>query len=106
MRLVKVSAPEGCGKHVIELAFTVGIRTASLSQVETYRKGKSVQVKDVVDIQTSTPEARTFLNALLRTGFYDQEEYSISMRQPASILSSGNVRRLTKPLVVPSGDLL
>jgi Domain of unknown function (DUF389) len=106
MRLVKVSAPEGHGKQVIDLAFALGIKTASLSQVEAYRVEKSVQVKDIVDIQTSTPEARSFINELLRADFYDQEEYSISMRQPASILSSGNVQRLTKPLVVPPSDIL
>jgi hypothetical protein len=105
MRLVKISALEGHGKNIINLAFTVGIKTASLFQVRVHKADGAVEIKDIVDIQTSTPEARAFLNELLRADFYDKEEYSISLRQPASIFSQLDVGKMTKPLVAPAGDL-
>jgi hypothetical protein len=105
MRLIKISAPKGHGKHIIDLAFNLDIATASMLQVESHSIEGQIQVKDVIDIQTSTSKARTFVDELLRADFYDQKEYSISTRKPASILSSQDVGKLTKPLVVPASDL-
>jgi len=105
MRLVKISAPGGKGAQVAQVAFSVGINQASIQQEEILSADGEAQTKDAVDIQTSTPKSKRFVDALLATDFYNQEDYSINIRQPRSIISSESLHELTKPLVEPATDI-
>ncbi|MGI8467352.1 MAG: hypothetical protein ACR2N3_02760 [Pyrinomonadaceae bacterium] len=106
MRLVKVSAPPEKSEEIIQLAFSVGIRQASKYQVENYSADAEKQTKDVIELQTSTPKAKRFIDALLKSNFYNRTDFSISTRQPRSIISGENLRELTRPLVDPITDIL
>ncbi len=106
MRLIKISTPEGKGQEVVALALSAGIKEASICQAEFYSSERSHRTKDVIDIQTSTPKAKHFINLLLEADFYDEKEFSISTRQPASIISGSDLRELTMPLVIPPADVL
>ncbi len=106
MRLVKISAPEGKGNDVAKIAFSVGIEQVSVQRVEVLRENKDSESKDSIDIETSTPKAKHFIDALLSADFYSREDYSIAIRQPRSIISKETFRELTKPLVVPMTDIL
>lgn len=106
MRLIKISAPEGKGKEVVDLAFSAGIKEASICQVELYSSEKPGLTKDVIDIQTSTPKAKHFVRVLLEADFYNVDEFSVSTRQPASIISGDDIRELTRPLAIPAADVL
>ncbi len=77
----------------------------SIQTAETHRADGEPQMKDLVDIETSTPKAKHFIDALLEADFYNSEDYSINIRQPRSIISKENFRELTKPLVVPATDI-
>jgi hypothetical protein len=92
MRLIKVSAPEGKGARVVQTAFSTGIETVSLRQAEQHSAEGERKIVDVVDIETSTPKGKRFVDALLTADFYNQEEYSLSLRAPLSIISSQSVR--------------
>lgn len=105
MRLVKISAPKGKGTNVAQAAFSVGIEQVSIQTAETHRAASEPQTKDVVDIETSTPKAKHFIDALLAADFYNSEEFSIAIRQPRSIISGDSLRELTEPLVVPATDI-
>jgi len=105
MRLIMVAAPEGLGDDVAKLAFSVEIEKVSRRQVESQHADGKVERKDVVDIETSTPKGKRFIDAVLAADFYNQEDFTISIRQPRSILSGTGVRELTKPLVEPSSDI-
>ncbi len=106
MRLIKVSAPQGKGASVAQTAFSVGIEKASIYQSESVSAGGESKIKDVVDLQTSTPKGKRFVDALLAESFFNREEYSIEIRQPRSIISGESLRELTKPLVDPATDIL
>jgi len=105
MRLVKISAPQGKGTNVAQTAFSVGIEQVSIQTAESHRATGEPQTRDVVDIETSTPKAKHFIDALLAADFYNSEEFSIAVRQPRSIISGDGLRELTKPLVVPASDI-
>ncbi|MBA4122053.1 MAG: hypothetical protein H0X72_06285 [Acidobacteria bacterium] len=77
----------------------------SIQTVETHLAAGEPQTKDVVDIETSTPKAKHFIDALLAADFYNSEEFSIAIRQPRSIISGDSLRELTEPLVVPATDI-
>ncbi len=105
MRLVRVNAPHGKGADVAQIAFSVGINQASVFQVESHRSESEPQTKDAVDIETSTPKAKRFVDALLAADFYNPTDYTINIRQPRSIISKESLRELTPPLVVPASDI-
>ena len=105
MRLIKVSAPEGKGADVAQKAFSVGISEASIHQARSINANGETKIKDIVDVHTSTPKGKHFLDALLAADFFNQEEYSVEIRQPRSILSKESLHELTKPLVDPASDI-
>ena len=63
------------------------------------------KTKEIVDIETSTPKGKRFVDALLAADFYNAEDFTVNIRQPRSIISSESARELTKPLVVPATDI-
>lgn len=105
MRLVKVTAPNNTGANVAKIAFSVGIKEVSVQKADSHRSTGEIESKDAVDIQTSTPKAKRFIDALLQADFYNQDEYSIATRQPRSIISGESLRELTRPLVEPATDI-
>jgi hypothetical protein len=105
MRLVKISAPEGSSKQIAKLAFSVGIKKATVQKGETLSAEGEPQTKDLIDIDTSTPKAKQFVDALLEADFYNPEQYTIITRQPRSIVSGESIREITKPLVEPVTDI-
>lgn len=93
------------GERVAEIAFAAGIKEVSVQSGVSLGADGSRQAKDYVDIQTSTPKGKRFLDELLAADFYDREEFSIAVRQPRAIVSAESVSELTKPLVEPATDI-
>jgi hypothetical protein len=106
MRLIKVSAPEGKGDQVAKVAFSVEIDSVSRRVSETVRRDGSVEKREVIDIETSTPKAKRFVDALLSADFYNREEFTFNVRQPRTLISKTNLHELTKPFVEPASDVL
>ena len=105
MRQVTVTAPEGKGSDVAEIAFSVGIRDVSLSEIRALKSDNSERRKDHLEMETATHLAKAFVEKLSSSSIFNTEEYSITIRQPRSIYSTRNIRSLTRPLVEPSSDL-
>ena len=105
MRLVRVKAPEGKAADVARLAFEAGIPQVGTHRHESLRPDGRRETKDVVDVETATPTAKRFIDALMSADFFDPEEYSILVRQPRSIISRERPRRVTWPLVEPIIDV-
>lgn len=105
MRLIKVSAPSGLGEQVAKVAFSVGISEVSMQKSESLDSDGNSKAKDSIDIETSTPKGKYFIDALLAADFYNQQDFSIAVRQPRSIISSQSLRELTEPLVDPPTDI-
>lgn len=103
MRLVTVKTPQGQGQAVADLALRHGIQQAAVHQVYVHGPNKS---KDVVEVETATPTAKAFIDALLAAPFFNTDEYSISVRAPRTIVSSESTRELTKPVIAPTTDII
>lgn len=106
MRLVKVSAPQGKGDEVAQIAFDAGIEEVSFQQAETRGADGEVKQKELVDVQTSTPKAREFIEKFLASSIYNPEDFSINIRQPRAIITKESVSELTVPFVEPATDVL
>lgn len=105
MRLVRVKAPEGSGVEVAQVAFDAGISQITTHQQQVRRANGETETKDVIDIETATPTAKVFLDALMASPFFDMEKYSIAVRQPRSVVSREGPSKLTWPLVEPTLDI-
>jgi hypothetical protein len=106
MRLIKVNAPRGIGARVAQTAFAVGIENVSFYQTESLEANGKNEPRDTIDIETSTPNGKRFLDALVAADFYEPEKFSVAVRQPRAVLSSADLRDVTKPLVEPALDIL
>jgi Domain of unknown function (DUF389) len=105
MRLVRVKTPEGKGADVAQIAFDAGIEQVTIHQQQVLKVDKSQETKDVVDVETATPTAKSFVDAVMSAPFFDAKEYSIAIRQPRAIVSREKPQKVTWPLVEPSVDI-
>jgi hypothetical protein len=105
MRLVRVKAPEGKGEAVAQVAFEAGIGQVTMHQQQVRRASGERETKDVVDIETATPKAKVFLDALMAASFFDAEKFSVAVRQPRAVVSREGPVKLTRPLVEPTIDI-
>jgi len=106
MRLITVKGPKGSAENIAHIAFSVGIAEISIYQKRSLRAGQSETANDIIDIETATPTAKRFIDALLAAPFFDQDEYGIAVRQPRSIISSEKLSKITRPLAEPDIDIL
>lgn len=105
MRLIKVSAPAGTAERIAELAFSAGIKTVSIQQAQELSADGKRETKDAVDMQTSTPKAKRFMDSLLAADFYNTEDFTLNVRAPRTIISSKSLKELTRPFVEPITDV-
>jgi hypothetical protein len=100
-----VNVPEGRGRDIAQIAFDAGISKVSHRQVVGHEESGKTETKDVVDVETSTPKAKRYIDGVLGADFYDPENVTISVRQPRAIISRDDIRDLTRPLVEPATDI-
>lgn len=98
MHQVQVNTPKGKGKMVAELALEAGIQQASVSQVYAHGPNKE---QDLVSIQTDTPSARKFLDALMTASFFDPKNYNILSDNVPAVVYADEVARITQPFDIP-----
>lgn len=106
MRLVKVQAPAGKALEVARVAHDAGIDKVTLRQEQVFYKDGREEMRDVVDVDTSTPAAKAFIDAVMAAPFFDPRTYSISVRQPRTVISHEQVPKLTWPVALPTTDIL
>lgn len=105
MRLVRVKAPEGKGREVAQIAFKAGLQQVTIHEQRTLESDGKQETKDVVDVETATPTAKAYVDALMSAPFFDAKQYSITIRQPRSIVMRQGPPKLTWPLVEPTVDI-
>ncbi len=95
-------APE----HVAEaarLAHASGIEHVAVADV--YIDGPNLRHK-VVSVETSTPKARLFIEALLSSPVLSAAEYSLTSRELRAIVNRTDLAELTMPMSEPFPDVI
>jgi len=105
MRLVSVKGPDGVSAEVAKLAFAAGVDQVTTRRLTVRHSDNRETVRDVVDVDTSTPKAKAFIESVTQATFFDPREFSIVVRQPRSVMGGVEVRALTKPMTEPEIDL-
>jgi len=89
----------------MDIAFASGISEVSLHHAELQRSQQSPKQQEVIEIETSTPLAKEFIEALMAAPFFDPTEYALSIRHPRSLIGSEHPERETYPMVMPTIDV-
>lgn len=105
MRLVKINCPVGFKEKIIETAFSAGIDNISSYPTTQFTPGGAPEERDVVDIETSTPKAKRFIDTFLAADYYDQKRMTFNIRQPRSLITRDDIGEKTYPICEPSTDL-
>ncbi len=105
MRLVSVKGPEGIGADVAKLAFAVGVDRVTRRRLTVQHSDNRETVQDAIDVDTSTPKAKAFIESVTHAAFFDPKKFSIVVRQPRSVVGGAELSALTKPLAEPEIDL-
>ncbi|HJX89071.1 MAG TPA: hypothetical protein VJ372_01175, partial [Pyrinomonadaceae bacterium] len=64
MRQITITAPAGTAQQIAEIAFSSGIARVALSERRILEANGTASVKDCVEIDSSTPAAKAFLDRL------------------------------------------
>lgn len=102
MHEIRVKAPQGMGAEVARLALKVGIEEASVTTIYLYGPNRPA---DQISVETSTPKAKDFLNAIFQHPHFDAEQWSITSRELRAIFSRSPVREITRPMPEPTIDV-
>ncbi len=105
MRQITITAPAGTAEKIAVIAFNSGIARITVSEKRVLEANGSASVEDCVELDVSTPAAKTFLDRLASQPFFKRAEYSIAVRQPRALISREALSDLTVPLVEPTIDV-
>jgi len=107
MRRVKVKVPAGMAEQIARIAHDAGIQQVAVSEQEVYSADGEKKREEAVELETATPLAKRFLDALTAWPGYDAEQMSYTVRGAHAIVSTkDDVSRLTVPLTEPAVDVL
>jgi hypothetical protein len=103
MHEVRATVP---AEHVSELAILArrsGINDVSVMDV--FLVGPNQALK-LVSVETSTPNAKAFVDAILNSPSLSKVHYSLTSREVRAIISDDPVESLTQPLSEPFPDII
>lgn len=103
MHEVRVTVPPEQVAETARLAHEVGIDRVSIADV--YVDGPDVHRK-IVSVETSTPRARHFVEALLASNSLAGTDYSLTSRELRAIVDGAALAELTKPMSEPFPDVI
>src|SRR5437016_530630 len=89
--------------ELVRLARQSGIERVTVTDVFVHGPDTSRQV---VSVETSTPKARAFLDAVLAAPTLSRSGYSITSRELRAIVDGDGLAELTRPMSEPFPDVI
>ena len=103
MHEIRATLPAEHVGTAARLAHEAGITSVSISDV--YLHGPEEERK-ILSVETSTPRARAFVDALLGSASLKGVDYSLTSRELRAIVSGEDILDLTKPMSEPFPDVI
>jgi hypothetical protein len=103
MHEIKATVPPEHAQETARLAHEVGIERVSIADV--YIHGPDLP-RQVVSVETSTPKARLFVEALLASSTLAATDYSLTSRELRAIVDRSDLADLTAPMSEPFPDVV
>ena len=103
MHEVKATVPPERSDAVARLAHAAGISSIGISEIFIHGPGER---RHQVSVETSTPKAKAFIDALLVSPLFSVEDCSLTSRELRAIVSRESIEELTFPRVEPAPDVI
>src|SRR6266576_1856211 len=103
MHEIRATLPSEHVTAAMRLAREAGIQRVSIADV--YVHGPD-QRRQVISVETSTPKARAFVEALLGSADIRRADCSITSRELRAIVNGDDLSDLTKPMSEPYPDVI
>lgn len=103
MHEIRTTLPAEHAGTAARLANEAGIATVAISDV--YLHGPE-QTRKIVSVETSTPKARAFVDALLTSATLRDVDYSLTSRELRAIVNAEDILDLTRPMSEPFPDVI
>ena len=103
MHEIRATLPAEHVGTAARLAQEAGISSVAVSDV--YLHGREERLK-IVSVETSTPRARAFVDALLSSASLTGVDYSLTSRELRAIVSGDDILDLTRPMSEPFPDVI
>jgi hypothetical protein len=103
MHEIRATVPPECTEEAARLAHEAGIERVSIAEIFIHGPGLRRQV---LSVETSTPKARAFVDALLNCPAFSGVDYTLTSREVRSIVSAESVDSLTRPISEPFTDVI
>lgn len=101
MREVRITVPQGRGADVAQLILGTGASEATVYPVYVHGPNRP---KEVVSVETSTPQAKAIIDTVMPAPFFNPREYTISSDELRAVVSQDPPRKVTQPMIETAGD--
>jgi hypothetical protein len=101
MHEIRVTIPSSHMTEAIHLAHAVGIDAFTITDVRTEAGNRQI-----LSVETSTPKARRFTNAVLISKTLSNLSYTLTSREVRAIISHATPESLTRPMSEPFPDVI
>ena len=103
MHEIRATLPTEYTEEAARLAHGAGIERVSVADVYIHGPGLRQQV---LSVETSTPKAKAFVDALLNSPALSKVDYTLTSREVRSIVNSESPDSLTRPMSEPFTDVI
>jgi uncharacterized protein DUF389 len=103
MHEIRATIPPDCVPEAARLAHAAGITRVTVAEVFVHGPDA---VQNLVSVETSTPKARAFIEALLGSSVLSQTDYTLTSREVRAIVDSEPLASLTLPMSEPFTDVI
>jgi hypothetical protein len=103
MHEIRATLPPDCVPVAMRLARQAGIETATVAEVFVHGPDEH---RRMFSVETSTPKAKAFVEALLTCALLADIDYSLTSREVRSIVDRKSLASLTQPMSEPFPDVV
>lgn len=103
MHEIRASVPPDCVAATVRLAHEAGIDRVAVSDIFVHGPNHDLKL---VSVETSTPTAKAFVDAILNSPVLAKRPYTLTSRELRAIVGAGDVDGLTQPLSEPFPDVI
>jgi hypothetical protein len=103
MHEIRATMPPDCVAEAVLLAHHCGISRVSVGDVFVHGPNQSFKL---LSVETSTPNAKHFVDALLNSPFLSEVQYTLTSREVRAIVSNEPAKQVTRPLSEPFPNVI
>jgi len=103
MHEIRATVPPDFVDEAARLAQSVGINRVTVAEVFVHGPG---EYRQQLSVETSTPKARAFVEAVLTSRALARTDYTLTSREVRSIVDDQSLADITLPMVEPFPDVI